>query len=201
MEDEVLKQCKLQLKLMRKIIEKYADQINSMEVKTIPELKAFIAPGDPTVAKVAVTLKDEFSRKSGKSYSPEFLDTLSMAAFHFVSSFDTIGVDLPVSFWLSPTEVLELGAADAFDRAIFLCSLLIHLGAQAKVHVLEVEGGLRHPVVIVNNEKCYLFDPSPPASFLVSDTQAACLSQLAISGRKYTRSLFEFNSMTYEEFE
>ncbi len=195
-----LKQCKLQIKAMRKIIEKYSDQINSFEVKSIPQLKSFINPEDKVVQKISEKLKEEFTVKSGKKYAPEFLSTLSFAAFHFVSKFEIIGADLPVSFWFTPSDVLELGAADVFDRAIFLCSLLINLGATAKVHVLEVEGGLRHPVVIANIDKTYLFDAFPPGEYLTGETQKDVLQKFVLSGKTYTRSLFEFSSTSYDEF-
>ncbi|MBI4406430.1 hypothetical protein HY571_00785 [Candidatus Micrarchaeota archaeon] len=194
--DDLLR-CKLQINAMRRIIEKYAEQINSFEVKTVPELKGFINKDDPAVKKISEKLKQEFQNKSGKPYSQEFLPKLSLAAFHFVSSLEVIGADLPVSFWFSPSDVLELGAADAFDRAIFLSSLLASLGAGAKIHVLEVEGGLRHPVVISGN---HLFDPFPPASFFSKESQEALLTAYRFGGRKYTRSLFEFDSETYREF-
>ncbi|MFH1247060.1 MAG: hypothetical protein V1644_01645 [Candidatus Micrarchaeota archaeon] len=195
-----LKQCKLQIKAMKAIVEKYSDQINSFEVKSIPELKAFINPQDVAVKKVSEKLKAEFSRKSGKEYSPQFLSTLSFAAFHFVSSLDVIGVDLPVSFWFTPEKVIELGAGDAFDRVIFLCSLLNAIGASAKVHVLEVESGIRHPVVLLSSEKTYLFDPFPPAKHIIGATQKDVLELFSLEEKKYVRSLFEFDASTYEEF-
>ncbi len=200
MADEIM-QYRLQLKAMRRVIEKYADEINSLEVKSIPELKMFINPEDAAVKKVVEKLKQEFQNKTGKPYSSEFVDALCLAAFHFISSLEVIGMDLPVSFWFSPSEVLELGGADAFDRAIFLCSILTSLGASSKVHVLEVSGGVRHPVVIANTSQCYLFDSYPPANYLSAKTQNEVLSQFSLVDKKYTHSLFEFNSSSYEEFE
>ncbi len=190
----------IQLKALRKIIDKYADEINSFEVKSIPELKAFINPNDAAVKKVVAKLKEEFERKSGKPYSIDYNATLWLAAFHFVSSLETIEMDLPVSFWFTPSDVMELGAADAFDRAIFLASLMVELGASAKVHVLETEGGIRHPVVIVNSDKCYLFDAYPSPSFLTGSTQNGVLTDFSLAGKRYTRSLFEFSQNHYEEF-
>ncbi|MDP3742457.1 MAG: hypothetical protein Q8R15_04025 [Candidatus Micrarchaeota archaeon] len=196
-----LKQCRLQVKAMKKVIAKYSDEINSFEVKTIPELKAFVNPEDAAVKKVAEKLKVEFQNKSGKEYAAQFLPVLSLAAFHFVSSLEVIGADLPVSFWFTPSDVLELGAADAFDRVIFLCSLLTNLGESAKVHVLEVESGIRHPVVITQNaEKIVLYDPFPPANYVSGETQAEALSKFSLAGKPYKKSLFEFNAVNYEEF-
>lgn len=197
--DELAK-CALQIRALKKIISKYSGEINSFEVKSIPELKAFISAGDASVKKVAEKLKQEFQAKSGKEYSQEDLPKLSFAVFHFVSSLEVIGVDLPVSFWFTPSDVLELGAADAFDRCIFLCSLLASFGASAKVHVLETEGGLRHPVVLLDAGKVILFDPYPPAKHIVGQTQTEVLARFYLGEKRYTRSLFEFNSTSYEEF-
>lgn len=198
--DEAQK-CNLQLRAVKKIISKYRDEINSFEVKSIPELKAFIDPNEPSAKKVAERLKEGFMHKSGSTeITTQDVSKLAFAAFHFVSSLEVIGVDLPVSFWFTPSDVLELGAADAFDRSIFLCSLLCNFGIDAKVHVLEVESGLRHPVVIMKTDVCVLFDPYPPAKHIVDSTQGEVLSQFALGEKKYTRSLFEFNSTSYEEF-
>ncbi len=195
-----LKQCRLQVNAMKKVIQKYSDEINSFEVKSIPELKAFVNSEDAAVKTVAEKLKVEFQSKSGKEYSSQFLPVLSLAAFHFVSSLEIIGADLPVSFWFTPSDVLELGAADAFDRVIFLCSLLTNLGTSAKVHVVEVEDGIRHPVVIQSGQKIVLYDCFPPANYVSGETQADALSKFTLAGKKYTKSLFEFNSTNYEEF-
>lgn len=198
--DQQLKKCKLQVKALKKVIHRYAEEINSFEVKSIPELKAFVNPADPAVKKVALGLIKEFEVKSGKEYSPQFLSTLCIASFHFISSLEPIGLDLPVSFWFSPSEVFELGAADAFDRCIFLCSLLTNLGVNSKIHVVELNNGLRHPLVIAQLDVTYVFDSFPPANYYTSSTQTEALAKFSRDGASYLKSLFEFNASSYEEF-
>ncbi len=201
--EEKLQKSIVQLAAYRKIIEKYADQINSFEVKSVPELKNLINPSEAAVKKVKENLLVEFQKKSGREYAESDLPRVGLAAFHFISSLRVIGAELPVSYWFSPSQVLEIGAADAFDRAIFLCSLLNALGcANSKIHVLEVEGGLRHPVVIAKiAENHYLFDAMPPSQFIKATNQQGLLAAYEINGKKYTRSLFEFSAAGYEEFE
>jgi len=191
--EEKLQRAIVQLAAYRKIIEKYAEQINSFEVKSVPELKNLINPSEAAVKKVKENLLNQFQKKSGREYGEQDKPRVAIAAFHFISSLRVIGADLPVSYW----------AADAFDRAIFLCSLLNALGcADSKIHVLEVEGGLRHPVVITKiAENHYLFDAMPPSRFIKASNQQGLLAAYEINGKKYTRSLFEFSAASYEEFE
>lgn len=200
--DVELRRAKVQLAAYRKIIEKYGEQINSFEVKSVPELKNLINPSEPAVKKVKQTLLEQFQAKTNKEYGEQDAPKLALAAYHFISGLEVIGADLPVSIWFTPSQVLEIGAADAFDRAIFLCSILTALPVESKVHVLETEGGLRHPVVIAKiADQLYLFDPASPAQFFKAYSQQQLLAQFNLAGKKYTRSLFEFSATSYEEFE
>ncbi|PIT85085.1 hypothetical protein COU36_05330, partial [Candidatus Micrarchaeota archaeon CG10_big_fil_rev_8_21_14_0_10_59_7] len=84
-----------------------------------------------------------------------------------------------------------------------LCSLLAYGGGNAVVRVVELEGGLKHPVVCFSHAGVwYVLDPSSENEAMLSGPSLEdLLSSLAFEGRRFTRSLYEFNSAEYNSFE
>ncbi|MGB9576866.1 MAG: hypothetical protein ACP5O3_02430 [Candidatus Micrarchaeia archaeon] len=202
-EKEALASTTIRAAVYKKIIERYAEQINRGEEKTIPELKDLVKPSNAVIQATKAKIIEKLGLSEPYSAEKHFLAAVE-AALSFCRSLKPVHADLPVSYWLSPEEIIELGAADPFDRAIFLASLLIALGgADARVRVVELEGGIKHPIVVFskNSEKC-LCDPCQDDSAL-----ARCgdfdkiLASYSFEGKKYARSLFEFNDCEYTEFE
>ncbi len=213
----------------RKIVERYADAVNAGEQKTIPELKALVNAADPAVAELRKKILGEISRtEAGASAEAAVRETgeqggvesrppaaepyrferdfLAYAerAFSFVQSLRKVQSELSVSFWLSPSEIVELGAADAFDRSILLAALLLAGKCDnARVRVLELEGGNRHPVVVFYyGEKQHLMDASQEASGLTfTGTLEEIFKNYSYEGKKVAKSAFEFNDKEYSELE
>ncbi len=224
-QQEDIEALKTKLAVYRKLVERYSDEISQGEQKTIPELKEMVAPKDAAIREVKRKLllelgfADELEKgeKSGKpertiSSEPEgnhyrfekdFLPA-AQNAYCFTQSLKKIHHDLPVSFWLKPREIIDLGAADTFDRAILLCSLLQVLGCQnATVRVLDLEEGLKHPTVVFSyNEKQYLMDPMQECSaFTYHGNLEEVLKTYTYEGKKALKSSYEFNDKEYLEFE
>jgi hypothetical protein len=182
----------------KKLIERYADVIEAGEEKTIPELRALINPEDEAVREAKAHLLSDFPRYDYDRHFARFADK----AFELIASLRPVHAGISVSYWLSPREVLELGAADAFDKAVFLCSLLRAGGnASARVRVVELEGGIQHPVAVFEfHGKAFLFDAASKTRQSAASA-AALFDKLCCGGKKPTRSLYEFNDQNYEEFE
>ncbi len=199
--------CKTRELLYRKILERYSEVIGLNEEKTIPELKALVNAGDANVLEVKQKILGELQALRGPEFAyafeKDFLDYAGKA-FEFVSSLRAVHANLNFSYWLSPKEILELGAADAFDKAIFLCSLLKAGGcSNARVRVFELEGGLKHAVVVFEFANMfYVFDSSrrEPNARLSAPTADEALKEFCCDGKKVTRSLYEFNDSEYNEF-
>ncbi len=197
----------------KKILERYAEAINAGEQKTIPELKALVNPEDDGVRRLKLTFLQEINRPPETDEAHAGLepyrferDFLAYAerAFAFVQALEKIHSEVSVSFWLSASEIVELGAADAFDRCILLCSLLAAGGCEnTRVRVLELEGGSRHPVVVFYyNEKQHLMDASQEASaFTFTGSLEEILANYSFEGKKALKSAFEFNNAEYNELE
>ena len=182
----------------KKLIERYADVIEAGEEKTIPELRSLVNADDEAVREAKARILDDFPKYDYDRYFARFADK----AFEFIASLRPVHAGVSVSYWLSPQEVIELGAADAFDKAVFLCSLLRAAGnASARVRVVELEGGIQHPVVVFEfHGKAFLFDAASKTRQSAASVEAL-FDKLCCGGKRPTRSLYEFNDQNYEEFE
>lgn len=188
----------------KKIIERYSDTIGLMEEKTIPELKAMVNPEDAAIAGVKESLFEQLKagnpawEYSFETVFPNFLK----AALNYAYSLKPVNADLSISYWLKPSEIVELKAADPFDRAIFLCSVLVSAGGSAKVRMLELEGGARHAVVLCGFAgKVILLDPTCSNAPEESPTEEDVLAKHELKGKRIARSLYEFSNLDYTSFE
>ena len=195
---------RLRAEVYKRIIERYADTIGLMEDKTIPELKALVNPEDEAVVRVKQRIFDELKGENAAwEYSFETHFPLFMkAALKHCNSLKPVNADLSISYWLKPSEIDALGAADPFDKAIFLCSLLESAGGEAKVRVLELEGNAKHAVVLcLLGGKSVLLDPSCSSEPEEGASEEEVLQKHVLEGKKIVKSLYEFNNADYADFE
>ncbi len=206
-----ISELELKVRFYKKVIEKYGAMINEYEEKTVPELKSMINRNDPVILELkkqlVESLKEEKMKRGEGSESYVFAeDFLLMAdkAFKYCQNLQHIHANLSVSFWLSMKEVIELQAADPFDRAILLCSLIRALEAPSEIRVLELENNLIHPVVICEYEgKKFLLDASQKDSLLTtfSGTEMdAILQGFEYDNNKFLKNAYEFSDEEYVEF-
>ena len=188
----------------KKIIERYAEVIGLQEEKTIPELKALVNPEDESIGKIKARFLDEIKGSDAAweySFERDF-PFFAKKALSYCFSLKPVNADLSVSYWLKPSEIVELQAADPFDKAIFLCSLLISGGGNAKVRVLELEGNAKHAVVLLElGGKIVLLDPSCSNEFEEGETEEKALGKHSLEGKGFLRSLYEFSDSDYSDFE
>jgi hypothetical protein len=197
----------------RKIISRYAALVNENEEKTVPELKALVDKASETVQQLkAQALEQAAANKKAAGtlagdwqydYEKDFLFAAE-PAFAIVRGIRQVHSEASVSFWLSQKEVVELGAADVFDKALLLCSLLQALGAQAKVLVLELENNAIHPVTVTQySGRDYLLDASQCDSQLTTYCGGLeeVLAGFSFGGAKFLKKSYEFDADNYKEFE
>lgn len=205
----------------RAVIERYRDFVNEGEQKNVPDLKSAIDPKEPTVqrmrSEIVASIVQAKTAAAGEAvvesreleYNPETdFDDAARAAFVRVQSLGKTHSELSISFWLSYPQMESLGVADAFDRALLLCSLLTALGCKtAMVSVLLLEDGSTHPVVTFGSQEegYFLLDACNSRSLFGED--ATRTKQEAVSGflsgdsKKATRINYEFNREEYNEYE
>ncbi|MFH0835587.1 MAG: hypothetical protein V1834_00295 [Candidatus Micrarchaeota archaeon] len=202
-----LSQARVRNKVYRTIIDRYADAINEGEEKSIPELKTLVNPRDKTV----VNKRDEFFMQlKGDEIEWQFdfdrdFPGFAVKSFEFVNSLKPVHAELSVSYWLSPKDMIDLGAGDALDKCVFLCSLLISAGCKnARVRVVALEGALKHSFVLFEfKNRQYLLDPSSVESEAVCEAEAleGLFVHYCFDSRGVVRPLYEFNDESFEEFE
>ncbi len=215
---EELSATAIRMSAYKRIIERYAAHINASEQKTVPQLKELVRPNDSAVQKTAREITSAFEAEKKASatgfhessefeyeYARDFLPC-AKRALEFCKSLSPVHADLPVSYWLSPQEILELGAADPLDRAIFFCSLLQAIGCRsARVRMVQFEEGATHPFVLFEFEgKSFVadaFDKNAQLSGRENVTFESTLSSIKAGEAKYSKSLYEFNNFEFEEFE
>ncbi|OIO25279.1 hypothetical protein AUJ14_04650 [Candidatus Micrarchaeota archaeon CG1_02_55_22] len=192
----------------RRIIERYADAIRQGETKTVPQLKELILPHDASIEKAVDKLFNDLGRGTTTegmvdfSFDRDFLD-YAKTSLKFVQSLSMIHSEVGVPFWMTPKDIIEIGAADSFDRALFYCSLLVSAGcADARVRVVALDGGERHPLVVFPfGNRFFAADPCEKQPLLEGENLEPLLQELSIDGKRFIRSVFEFNNEDYEEFD
>ncbi|MEW6328711.1 MAG: hypothetical protein AB1468_01205 [Candidatus Micrarchaeota archaeon] len=181
----------LSIAVYKKILARYHEQIEKNEYKTISELRALVNPSNPAVQETSAKIREEFHPYI---YDNDFL-AAAEKAYDFIKN-DIKDVALPLDFWLSPEDILELRAADETDKAIFLCSLLVALD-NADARVVVETNGERHVFVIFEfNGIFYLMDP-------VHDVRLEGAREEVLKAyfadRAGNRLVYEFNDRVYEE--
>ncbi len=184
-------------RLYQLLLQKYASLITEKERRTIGQVKALLDPNDLSIQSLAAQFK-----KTGYSFETDYLPA-TKACLDFVSAhIDYVKLDIPISFWLSPKEILENKIADDEDQAVFLCTLLICLGDKnASVVIAELNNLTTHAFVLTNYQnKYFLFDSTQKPAVQLSGTTEQILSQYTFNGQTIKRFLYKFNNVNYEQF-
>ena len=183
---------RLRLALYKRIIERYKELIETSEFKSIPELRSLVTPDDKTVIQVRDGLIAEFRPYI---YDRDFLKAAEKA-YEFCRT-EIKNEFLPVDFWLSPEDIMQLKAADEMDKAIFLCSLLLSLEDSTAKVVVIAEERMRHAVVTFEQKgKFYLLDPVH--ELFVSGKKEEIVEAYITKGS--ARQVYEFNNLEYNEW-
>ncbi|MEM4554269.1 MAG: hypothetical protein QXT25_00260 [Candidatus Anstonellaceae archaeon] len=175
----------LKLKLYKIIIDRYREQIESYETKTVSELKTMVAPYDKKIEEIKETITSNFHPYI---FSEHFLEAAQMA-FSYVRSFQTISP--PVSFWLSFQEMHSLLAGDEIDKSILLCSILRSLGCE------------KAKVVVTDDRSSFVVFEFDGKSFLASHSEKE-LKEFRSEKEAFSampgKPLYAFNDKVYEDF-
>jgi hypothetical protein len=172
----------LRLKLHKLIIDRYREEIEEHENKTVSDLKSMIQPHEPIITKLRDSLLEGFRPYI---YQEHFLSAMGMCC-QYVSSFRTISP--PVAFWLTFSDMQSIMAGDEIDKSILLCSLLRSIGSEsARVFVTDTKNSY---VLCQFGGKFHLNTHSNAAPSVCASEQEALLR---ISGKP----LYSFNDRDY----
>jgi hypothetical protein len=172
----------LRLRLFRLIIERYREEIEEHENKTVSDLKGMILPHDPIIAKTRDSLLESFRPYI---YEEHFLAAAKMCC-EYVASFSTISP--PVAFWLTFSDMHSIMAGDEIDKSILLCSLLRGIGSpDARIFVTNTKNSY---VLCSFNGKFHLSAHSGAEPAICASEQEALL-------RMSGKPLYSFNDRDY----
>lgn len=178
--------------LYRKIIERYKQVIEEGEAKSVPELKERVQPKNASVQK----LREQISSEFHPYISERDFEAAALKAFAFVRD-EIANEPLPVEFWLSIEEILDLKGADEMDKATLLCSLLVALENNSAKVVVASEGADRHAFVLYEFKGFHhLLDPFHGVTLSGSKKEVI---EKFFEGKQQGK-LYEFNHETYEEW-
>lgn len=175
------------VRLYETILSRYRSLIEREEAKTIVSLKAVIVPNDEVIQRIRAQICKQLQPYI---YAEKFL-AAARAAHEFVRTIRTITI--PIDFWLTPREFLELRGGDPMDKATFLCSLLIALENQNSYVIVGSGKGTKVAVGCTFEGVFYIFDP---------------MSEHTDEGDKNTilerwfgdcERIYEFNNVEYNE--
>lgn len=185
---------KLQASIYRTIIERYRNEIEANEYKTIPQLRTLINPNNPAIQKIKNKILDEFHPYI---YERDFLVAVDKA-FNFLQN-EIKTESLPIDFWLEPEEILKLGAADEMDKLIFFCSLLIALNNSSAKVVVGGDGERCAAVIFEFMGDYYLYNPAYNIK-VQGKTKDDVLLKYLKSHKGVHHLLYEFNDREYNEW-
>ncbi|MFA5105880.1 MAG: hypothetical protein WC506_02875 [Candidatus Micrarchaeia archaeon] len=119
-----------EIELLKIVLLRYKEHIESSESKSIIEMKAMIKPHDPVIHAQRDSIAEEFHPYI---YDQHFMQAAKLACGR-AEAIKT--VSLPLNFWLSYDDMVAIGAGDEIGKAMFLCSILRSLDSQdAKVAI------------------------------------------------------------------
>ncbi len=172
----------LRLRLYKLIIERYRDEIEEHENKTVADLKSIIQPHEPIIAKTRDSLLEGFRPYI---YAENFIEAAKMCC-EYVASFATISP--PVAFWLTFSDMQSIMAGDEIDKSILLCSLLRSMGSEsARVFVTDTKNSY---VLCQFSGKFYLSGHSGAET-------AVCASEAEAVLRMSGKPIYSFNDRDY----
>jgi len=175
----------LSMKLYKLIVDRYREQIEDYEKKSIADLKGILKPHDAKIIEIRDSITHDFHPYV---YDEHFLPAAKMC-FTYVSTYKTL--QLPISFWLSFEDMQNLMAGDEIDKCILLCALLRSLGSEnAKVYVTEAK---RAYVFFIFAGKKMFADFTQKDLSEVEDLNAA-------SAQMKGKLLYSFNDREHEDF-
>lgn len=124
------------------IILRYRLYIEEKESLYVAELPTLVTPDHESIVGFANAIK---ARYQAYSYEDNFYDSAIFAYEHVKEKI--INVTMPVQFWLNPSQTLNYGAGDVFDKIVLLCTLLVALGNASSKAMAIIRGNERRFLV------------------------------------------------------
>lgn len=187
-----------ELTLSKFLLQKYSDQINQREQRTIGEIKALVDGTDLTIQNIVTEFKD-----STYEFNENYEEILTKV-FNFIKDeLEFVETNFGVNYWLSANEVMQIKVVDDEDFAVFTCSCMRALGdIKAEVIIAELDDFKTHAFVSTTiGEKFLILDPAQKHEFnAFFDTKTNVIRNYKFNEAHIKRFLYRFNYDKYEQF-
>lgn len=190
----------IQNKYYELILDKYKEEINEQERKTISQIKEMVSPNDLTIKSVVGKYKPV-----GYDYNKDYIDTLKRIYNFIKSEIDIIKIDIKVLYWMDATTVLKNKYCDDQDAASLLCSTMQALNDyDALVYVVLLDNEQTHSFVKTKYKNLhYIFDLTQKCPFeMYSNTDESKLFEnYKFNGNKIKKIIYKYNQNIYVDAE
>lgn len=141
-------------RLLKSIIDRYSEEIDEKEKKTIQEMKQLIQPNN-------INLREYLKGIEGENPLEE-----CRKAYEKIMKEIDLCKPPKVEYWMDIKSALDHKVADHKAKAILLCSAFRHFDEEAYVAVVKLKNGeKRHLIELRTNEKMLLVDPNHKQPF------------------------------------
>jgi len=182
------------------ILDKYKDEINEQERKTISQIKETVSPNDLTIRGIISKYKPV-----GYDYNKDYIDTLKKAYNFIKSEIDVIKTDLKIMYWMDATTIFKNKYCDDQDAAALFCSIMQGLNDyDAQVYVVLLENETTHSFVKTKyKNNYYIFDLSQkcPFELYVYTDETKLIENYKYNGNKIKKVIYRFNQNIYVDTE
>ncbi|MFA5745375.1 MAG: hypothetical protein WC932_00765 [archaeon] len=190
----------LQNKYYEQILDKYKDNINEQEKKTISQIKAMVNPNDLTIKSIVSKYKP-----IGYEYSKDYIEALRKIYMFFKSEIEVIKTDIKVLYWMDATLIFKTKIADEQDASSLLCSAMQGLGDQeTMVFVVLLEDDKTHAFVKTKyKNQHYIFDLTQkgPFEMFINTDEKKLLENYKYNNLKIKKIIYKYNQNNYIDTE
>lgn len=178
--------------IYEKILDRYRELIETNEDKSVSELRSLVQPENEAVKRI----RDGILKRFQPYIFERDFEKAAEEAYSYCRD-TVVNVALPIEFWMKPEDIVEVGAADEMDKAIFLCSLLISMQNQTAKVVVETSGGLTKSYVSYEiGGEYHLMNPARG----IHDKGRKEDVVGRVIGSTKDKTIYEFNNIEYKEW-
>ena len=187
------------LKYYELILNKYRDEINEREKKTISEIKEMVKPTDLTIKSIVSKYQP-----IGYDFNKDYLTTIRLIYNYLKSEVDVISNDLKLLFWIDYSNVIKNKVADEQDISIILCSCMQSLSDEnSRIEIIMLEDEKVHAFIKTKYKNTfYIFDLTQKVPFdtFKNVDEKALYQEYNFNGIKIAKRIYAYNQYEYVDF-
>jgi len=187
------------LKYYELILNKYKDDINEQEKKTISEIKDMVRPTDLTIKSIVSKYQP-----IGYDFNRDYLSTIRLIYNYLKSEIDVIRNELKLLFWIDYPSVIKNKVADEQDISIIFCSSMQALADEnARIEIIMLEDEKIHAIIKTKYKNTfYIFDLAQKIPFdtFKNTDEKKLYQEYNYNGQKIAKRIYAYNQYEYIDF-